>query len=444
MSSPPPSSAAPLYVPPLVRGEPLGRAETAPIVPAAAATAATAESRSALQAALVEHTDVGSSSDDRPGRGRSVAILGTRGIPARHGGFETFAERLALYLVERGWRVSVYCQLDGHGPLHETFWRGVRLVQIPVARGGAWGTVLFDWQATRHAARTGATCLTLGYNTAVFNAWLRLRRRPNLINMDGLEWQRAKWSWPARAWLYFNERAGCLVGEHLVADHPQIAAHLGRHVRAAKISMIPYGADRLDSGDPRYLAEWDLVPGQYVLVIARPEPENSLLEIVTAFSQRRRERRLVVLGHYQPEINDYHRRVMAAASAEVLFPGAVYEAPVVAALRWGARLYVHGHQVGGTNPALVEALGAGLPILADDNVFNRWVAGPEAAYFADPQQCDAALTRLLSDDAALARMRQASRQRHAEAFTWPVVLAAYEQLLTRFTPERIAIGSSEA
>ena len=121
----------------------------------------------------------------------------------------------------------------------------------------------------------------------------------------------------------------------------------------------------------------------------------------------------------------------AAAGPDVVFPGALYETAVVQALRHHARLYLHGHTVGGTNPSLVEALGAGSPVLAHDNVFNRWVAGEGAAYFRDVPSCTEALTRLLDDDPQLDRMRAASYARHAEAFTWAQVLPAYEAVLER-------------
>ena len=104
---------------------------------------------------------------------RHLRILGTRGVPAAHGGFETFAEHLAPFLVERGWQVTVYCQEDGVGPVFEDTWRGVRRVRMPVATGGAAGTIVFDWKSTVHAAREPGLVLTLGYNTAVFCALYR-------------------------------------------------------------------------------------------------------------------------------------------------------------------------------------------------------------------------------------------------------------------------------
>jgi hypothetical protein len=130
-----------------------------------------------------------------------VLVLGTRGIPAAHGGFETFAERLALFLVQRGWRVTVYCQEDVAAVTTRfacDSWRGIERVRVQAARQGALGTLEFDWHCVRHAARERGVCLVLGYNTAALLLVLRARGRKILINMDGIEWLRPKWSLPVR------------------------------------------------------------------------------------------------------------------------------------------------------------------------------------------------------------------------------------------------------
>jgi glycosyltransferase involved in cell wall biosynthesis len=365
---------------------------------------------------------------------KTLRILGTRGVPAAHGGFETFAEHLALFLVARGWRVVVYCQDDGRGPVVEDQWQGVQRVRIPVALGGPKGTIVFDWKATLHAARSRDLCLTLGYNTAVFCALLRWARVPNVINMDGIEWQRAKWGALAKTWFWLNEHAGSRLGNHLVADHPQIAQHLARSVAMAKITTIPYGADRLTQVPESAVLERGLQPGRYLTLVARPEPENSVLEVVQGFSSRRRGVVLAVLGAYRDD-HAYQLRVRAAASDEVLFLGAIYDKPVVQALRWHSLAYVHGHQVGGTNPSLVEALGAGNAVIAHDNRFNRWVAGDAARYFDGADGFSAVLDTLLADPASLQACREAAVQRFEAAFTWPMVLAAYETALSRWLPK---------
>jgi glycosyltransferase involved in cell wall biosynthesis len=362
-----------------------------------------------------------------------LRILGTRGVPAAHGGFETFAEYLSLYLVAQGWRVVVYCQGEGGGSLFEDSWQGVERVRIPVQQEGPKGTIVFDWLATSHAAKHRDLCLTLGYNTAVFCALLRIQGIPNVINMDGIEWSRLKWGAVAKTWFWMNDWAGCWLGNHLVADHPQIKVHLASRVRADKITTIPYGADAVTTAPVAPVEALGLTPGRFMTVIARPEPENSLLEIVKGFSAKPRGMALVVLGNYS-DGNAYHRAVKEAAGPEVRFVGAIYDKTVVQALRFHSAAYVHGHQVGGTNPSLVEALGAGNAVLAQDNRFNRWVAGDGALYFKDSDGFASCMDEVLSNADRLAELKRAGLARYEQEFTWPNVLAQYEKLLARFLP----------
>ncbi|MCP5256154.1 MAG: DUF1972 domain-containing protein, partial [Zoogloeaceae bacterium] len=248
---------------------------------------------------------------------KTLAILGIRGIPAAHGGFETFAEHLAVFLRDRGWQVTVYCQEEGEGPVFEDSWEGIRRVNVPVKGDGPASTVVFDWKATNLAARErGGAILTLGYNTAVFCARLRLAGLPNVINMDGIEWRRAKWSGVARTWFWLNDWAGCFLGNHLVADHPEIKRHLQTRVKGDKVTVIAYGADGVVSADEAPVRALGLEPGRFATVIARAEPENSLLEIVSGFSRKPRGMNLVVLGKYD-KAHAYQRRVLEAASDEV-------------------------------------------------------------------------------------------------------------------------------
>ncbi|MGD9602479.1 MAG: DUF1972 domain-containing protein [Gammaproteobacteria bacterium] len=360
-----------------------------------------------------------------------IAILGTRGVPAAHGGFETFVETLAPYLARRGWQVRVYCQIAGTGEIHADEWQGVERVIVPVSGQGPWGTVTFDWRAMRHACAARFPLLVFGYNTAVFSILPRLHGIHHAMNMDGIEWRRQKWTRLVRFWFYCNEIAGCLLANELVADHPRIAAHLHRWAAASKVHTIPYGADADVGDDSSILRRLSLEARRYVIVIARPEPENLILEMVRAFGRIESPCRMVVLGDLRPDSNDYHRRIRAAAGSSVLFPGAIYDRRDVGTLRRHARLYLHGHQVGGTNPSLVEALAHASPVLAHDNEFNRWVAGSAAAYFSSEASCEARLRELLEDDGRLAAMSDAARARHADAFTWDHVLPLYESVCRR-------------
>ncbi len=355
-------------------------------------------------------------------------ILGTRGVPAAHGGFETFAERLALYLVRLGYSVTVYCQSDGPADLkgREDMWNGIHRVHFGTRRSGALGTMEFDLKCARHVCRRPGIDLVLGYNTAVFNLLQKLRGRRVFMNMDGIEWKRKKWSKPAKLWLLLNE----IIGANLavpIGDHPEIARHVSRRTLRQPV-MIPYGADSVTEADPSIVRAMGLRPDRYFVSIARIEPENSILEIVEAFGESGSQMDLVVLGKLDPD-NAYHRKLKQAARGRVIFPGGIYEDSRVKALRYHARAYVHGHQVGGTNPSLVEALGAGNAVIAHDNRFNRWTAGPGQAYFGNMAECREGFIRFERDEAALKVARRAARLRHAERFRWNDVLGQYRALL---------------
>lgn len=365
------------------------------------------------------------------GSGPSLSILGIRGLPAHHGGFETFAGRLAPFLVQQGWRVTVYCQEEEPPLAVETVWQGVRLIHLSVGADTPLNSIKFDHACIGHAIRERASLvLTLGYNTALLSLRLRRAGIVNVMNMDGLEWARAKWSLPARAWLYLNDWAGCLGADHLIADHPEIARHLETRVRSGKITTIPYGTDLLDDADPALLAPLGVEPGAYASVIARPEPENSILEIVQAFSAKPRGVKLLVLGNLQPRRSAYHAKVQRAASDEVVFAGAIFDTAIVGAVRLYSIVYLHGHRVGGTNPSLIEAMGAGNPVLAHNNRFNRWVAAGGALYFDDVASCRKQLDTLLNDRATRRRLSESGVHRAVRAFSWERVLRRYELTLS--------------
>lgn len=362
---------------------------------------------------------------------RSVLILGTRGIPAAHGGFETFAEQLSLFLIGRGWHVAVYCQHDVASLTRPSWidsWKGVERINIEVVRTGPQATLEFDWQSLRDAARRDSICLVLGYNSAVFLPYLRFMGRRVVTNMDGLEWSRRKWNRPVRAWFWINEWVAAWTSHHLIADHPAIADHLATRRSRKAISMIPYGGVPIDSPALEPVTRLGLAPDRYLVSIARIEPENNILSIIEAFTRKPRGCKLVVLGPLDDRF-PYHRAVKAAVNHEVLLPGAIYDAESVQALRFHARAYLHGHTVGGTNPSLVEALWAGNAVIAHDNVFNRWTAGEAQFFFSDVDSCDAMIDRVLTDSAAVATARMAARRRATETFGWPAVLEAYERRL---------------
>lgn len=360
---------------------------------------------------------------------KKILMLGTRGIPSAHGGFETFVQRLALYLVDRGWDVTVYCQNTSKDRVVEQVWRGINLIQIPVAKNTALGSIIFDFKSTIHALQREGLVMVFGYNTGLFSLFYLLTSRLSIMNMDGLEWRRGKWNALQKAWLLINERFGAWCSNFLIADHPEIKNYLVSYIEPSKITVVPYHTEPVINPNEELLKPYGVCAGEYALVIARPEPENSILEIVSAFSVQPRGYQLMVLGKYTPQTCPYHQQVMDAASEEVIFPGAIYGKEVVNALRAHARLYLHGHTVGGTNPSLVEALAAGSPILAQDNKFNRWVAGDKSHYFQDAIDCQQQLDLLLDNEAELQKMKTAAINQYRKMFADDRDLVLYEQLI---------------
>lgn len=382
------------------------------------------------------HAEVTAANDSNDGR-PVVRILGTHGVPANYGGFETAAEKVGLHLLTSGWRVIVYCQVDGTGEITYDEWNGLERVNVPVDLPGWRGTSLFDLKCVRHASKFDDLCLVFGYNTGIFNTWQRFKKIPMVINMDGIEWSRARWGFFRQAILYINERFSAAVGNHLIADHPEIEKYLWTRAPKRKVTMIAYGADEVLEADEAPVRALGLEPGRYLTLICRPIPENSIVELVKGFSFKPRDYKLAILGNYDPETDDYHRQVVEAASDDVVFLGAIFDPDVVQPLRFHSAAYLHGHTVGGTNPSLVEALGAGNPVLAHDNAYNRWTAGPDQAYFASAQDVAAELDAMLADPRVLAAMSDAARERYRSGLTWHQIGEQYRLLLNRYLPQNL-------
>jgi len=359
----------------------------------------------------------------------SIQILGTRGIPASHGGFETFAEALSLYLEEKNWDVTVYCQKDSDSvSIENSQWKGINLVHISTPLKGSLGSVLFDLLAIIQAVKRRTPMLILGYNTACFSILPKLFSIPTAMNMDGIEWKRGKWGRIAKFWFWLNESFGRMFSDLMIADHPEIEKHLRRFGTKKPIVMIPYGSHEITEAmvDEKILTLWNLTKNGYALVIARVEPENSVLEIVQGFSMQKRNFKLVIVGPVE-EKNAYHTEVLKAANSEVIFTQAQYDVTVTRTLRFFAKFYCHGHTVGGTNPSLLESMGAGSAILAHDNLFNQWVAGDGAKYFKNAEECGRMMGEM--ESAGLNTGRDLVYNRFQAQFRWGNILDLYEKSL---------------
>ncbi len=353
-------------------------------------------------------------------------MLGTRGVPARYGGFETAAEEVGRRLVERGHDVLVYCRNPGQT---QTEHLGMRLVNLPAVRQRAAETLSHTGLSVGHAITREHPEVAFVFNAAnaPFLPALRAARIPVAVHVDGLEWKRAKWGARASSYYRWAEARSARWADAVIADAHGIADHLhDAHGIAAR--YIPYGAPIVHP-DPARLAELGLAPRGYHLVVARVEPENHVREIVTGYVTSRCQRPLVVVGD-APYADAYQGRVRAAAHGDprVRFLGGVWDADLLDTLYAHAATYLHGHSVGGTNPSLLRALGAGAPVVAYDVVFNREVAADAGVYFSTSADV-ASLCQAAEADPAAAIARGAAGQRDVEQrYRWSDVAEAYEQL----------------
>lgn len=359
----------------------------------------------------------------------SIAVLGTRGIPASYGGFETFAEALAIGLVQRGCAVTVFCEQGDQEPIGT--YHGVRLVRIPAPRLGPLSTIVFDLRCLLRARRSFDIVYMLGYGAAPFCVIPRLFGRRVWINMDGVEWKRGKWSRAGRSYLRIMERVAVVVANRVIADSAAIREHLeARYGRLPHCDVIPYGADVMSNAEHTVLARFgNLMPSGYYLVVCRLEPENHVREIIAGFEASGSPYPLVIVGATE-QPNAYVRALLERRSDHIRFVGAVYDQKPLAALRFHARAYFHGHSVGGTNPSLLEAMAAGNVVVAHDNPFNREVLRELGRYFSDPAQVTDAVRQLdqLETTARLATA-QAVRKHVMERYSWQRILDDYWTLV---------------
>ena len=349
-----------------------------------------------------------------------VYLVGVRGIPNRYGGFERLVEVLAPYLVSQGYETHVFCA--GNGPNDE--WRGVHRHFIP-ASDSVLGTFAYDLAAFRRVP-AGAVALIFGYGTAVYQTLLRARGIRHAVNMDGIEWRRAKWGGSARVWLRLGERAAARLSDVLIADHPAIREELRKRL-AVESTMIPYGVDLTDINvvTASHPLLDDLAGEPFALAIARAEPENNLHMIIEGWTRAATPLPLVVVGDMAATA---HGRELIAAYPAARFAGAIYDPVVLDTLRARSKMYLHGHSVGGTNPSLIEAMAAGALVFAQDNVYNRWVLGEGGRYFRDADGVADLMTHVPGGPERTNMLFHA-RQRCEAAFLWPVILTAYENVV---------------
>jgi glycosyltransferase involved in cell wall biosynthesis len=358
-----------------------------------------------------------------------IAILGTRGIPANYGGFETFAEHLSTRLVARGHEVTVYCRSHYTSPRQLEF-QGVRLKVLPTIRHKYFDTIVHGFLSALHAGtqRYDAALICNAAN-APFAPFMRLTGTPVAINVDGLEHKRKKWNWIARRYYLLVERLATILPNETVTDARVIQDYYqARYGKAS--TMIAYGADVERRPDP-LVRRWRVEPNRYVLYVSRLEPENNARLVIEAFKRVRTAHKLLIVGdapYAREYIEDLKNR--ARRDKRIIFTGFVFGRDY-RALQQNAYCYVHATEVGGTHPALLEAMGFGNCVLTLAAPENVEAVGHAGIPYSDELDLAAKLQRVLRDGSLVHAYRNRAQARVQEKYDWEYVVDQYEELFAR-------------
>lgn len=354
-----------------------------------------------------------------------VAILGTVGVPASYGGFETLAENLVLYNARNGSKCSieVYCSSKAYSKRQESF-SGAKLHYLPLEANGK-QAMFYDILSLINAAFRGVeVVLLLGHGGSFILPILKLFTKTKFItNIDGIEWRREKWSGIAR-WIIRKSEAMAIEHSHItVADNQGIQEYVFKEFQKM-CEVIPYGGDHAKESELN-LNKVMALPNKYALALCRIEPENNVEMILEAFCEL--EMPLVFIGNWEKSAYGRDLKARYSGQSTIIIHDPVYELGALRAIRERASMYIHGHSAGGTNPSLVEMMHFGLPILAHGCSFNRYTTEQKALYFQSSSELADAVRDMNSQIAAHigSDMEEIARRR----YTWEIVGAAYFDLV---------------
>jgi glycosyltransferase involved in cell wall biosynthesis len=366
-----------------------------------------------------------------------IAILGTRGIPNQYGGFEQLAEMLSAGLVAKGEDVTVYSPRNpnfdviGYSPHHHKFndsnWNGVHIIYkyCPSKLYGSFGQFIYDLKCILDSRRRKFDIICqLGYTSSSVWYWLHPRKAIVITNMDGIEWQRDKYGRFVKKFLKYAEKLAVKRSHILIADSIQIKNYLHEQY-GVDAHYISYGADIFEQPDASVIRELDLEPEKYYLNIARFQSDNNQGKIIKGFLLSKSQYPLVLIGDYTNHYGRYLRKKYPGK--KIVFLGAVFDKKILDNLRFYSKVYFHGHSGGGTNPSLLEAMGAQALICAHDNPFNREALGENAFYFKSKYDISELLAANPEKESYLNRIEN-NRLIIEDRYSWEAVIESYYEL----------------
>lgn len=355
-----------------------------------------------------------------------IAFLGIRGVPANYGGFETFVEQLGSRLVASGHEVTVYGRDRSVDPALREY-LGMRIVRLPAPRAKYLETVIHTLFAAFHALsrRYDVVYVCNSANVPAVAILLAGRNRV-VLNVDGLEWQRAKWNRVGKAYYRACAWTAAHLPAHIVTDAQVIRAYY-RDTYGRETRYFPYGSDLEPVPDDGTLGRLGLEPRRYVLYVSRLEPENNAHIVIDAYARVGGDLPLVIVGD-APYAAEYIARLHGTSDPRVRFVGAVY-GTAYHVLRSHPALYVQATEVGGTHPALVEAMGAGNAIIANDVPEHREALGDAGRYYRGAAELAAAIQAVLESPEEADALRRKAHRRATELYSWETVASDYERWL---------------
>ena len=366
-----------------------------------------------------------------------IAILGTRGIPANYGGFETFAEHLSTRLVARGHEVTVYCRAHYTSP-RQLEYQGVRLKVLPTIRHKYFDTIVHTFLSALHAmpSRYDAALVCNAANSP-FAPLLRAVGTPVALNVDGLEHKRKKWNWIARNYYLMAERLATILPNETVTDARVIQEYYLANYHSPS-TMIAYGAEVERRPDPM-VRRWRVEPNRYVLYVSRLEPENNAHLVIEAFKRVKTAHKLLIVGD-APYAREYIKDLKARARRDrrIIFTGFVFGRDY-RALQQNAYCYVHATEVGGTHPALLEAMGFGNCVLTLAAPENLEAIGDAGIAYVDEDDLAEKLQRVLRDGSQVHSYRNRAQARVQEFYDWDYVVDQYERLFAKMAGQPMPV-----
>lgn len=364
-----------------------------------------------------------------------IAFLGSRGIPRCYSGFETFVEEVSVRLAAAGHDVTVYNRVPFNTYAGDTF-HGVRIRRVPTLQAKGTDTLVHSALCTVDAVARGAEIIYYcGVGSAVFSFPARLRGASTVVNVDGADWERAKWGRLGRTWLRWSEAMAARLADSVVADHPVIQDRYKRQF-GITCDLISYGADVVttDPGDAA-LRQFGLSPRGYLLYVSRLTPENRADVVMKAYLSSGVNLPLVVVGD-APYVNDYVNglRAMAAESGGRILMTGYQFGEAYRQLSFHASAFLFPTSIDATRPVLLEQMGMGSCVLACRTPANEHVLGEGALWFEnrDPVASLAEVLKgLQAQPARAAEVRQAAQARIGSHYSWDRVAAQYEELFQR-------------